>query len=425
MAAASVWLLLRSFASGCTAMTGVEAISNGVPIFKEPRVKRAQATLTTIVLILAFLLAGIAYLTRAYGIMAMDETKPGYQSVLSSVVAAVAGHGAFYYVTIASVLAVLALSANTSFTDFPRLCRLIAEDDYLPHSMANVGRRLVYSNGILVLATLAAALLIVFDGITDRLIPLFAVGAFGAFTLSQAGMVVHWRRAGARQHWHKLLQNGIGAAATTIALVVIIIAKFSEGAWITIVVVPGTLALFSFVKRHYEFVARQTHVKDRFDVRDLEPPPVVVIPIKEWDSVAEKALRFALSISDDITVVHVVIKQGSEERIGKAWRSCVEEPMRAAGLTPPRLDFIPSPYRRLFAPLVEYIENLRKSRREMIAVILPDLTGARWWEYLLHSHRAEVLRSLLLLHGDQRVVVVSVPWYLERRRRGTMFARRT
>ncbi len=187
--AVTFWLLIRSFASGCTAMTGVEAVSNGVPLFAEPRVKRAEWTLTIIVATLGVLLAGIAYLCRAYHIGAMDQEQPGYQNVISQMVSAVLGHGAIYYITIASVLSVLVLSANTSFADFPRVCRLLAEDDFLPAGFANRGRRLVYSLGINVLAVTAGVILIVFGGITDKLIPLFAVGAFGAFTLSQAGRV--------------------------------------------------------------------------------------------------------------------------------------------------------------------------------------------------------------------------------------------
>jgi len=413
--AISLLLLLRSFASGCTAMTGVEAVSDGVAMFKEPRVKRAQGTLTAIVVTLAFFLVTIAWLSQAYGITATDQTKPGYQSVLSSLVAAVIGRGALYYVTIAGILAVLCLSANTSFSDFPRLCRFIAEDDFLPHSLANVGRRLVYSSGIIVLAVLAGALLVVFDGITDRLIPLFAVGAFGAFTLSQAGMVLHWRRKGGNAL--RLTLNAIGAITTGIALVVIIVAKFVEGAWITLVLIPLALTLFAAVKRHYAFVERQVHIDDPLDTGEVGEAPVVVIPIKSWDNHAEKALRFAMTISSDITVLHVSVDPGGDDPLRDQWQRNVERPMRDAGLLPPRLVFLPSPYRKLFTPIVEYVDDLRKTRSAMIAVILPDLVEGRWWEYLLHTHRAGVLRSLLLLRGNQRVVVISVPWYLERRRK--------
>ena len=257
----SLWLLMRAFASGCTAMTGVEAVSNGVSAFREPAVTNAHRTLTAIIAILAVLLGGIAYLGRAYDIGAMDQTRPGYQSVLSQLTAAVVGRGAFYYVTIGSLLAVLALSANTSFVDFPRLCRLIARDGFLPTAFAPVGRRLVYSLGILVLAASSGLLLVVFGGITDRLIPLFAVGAFLAFTLSQAGMVVHWWREkgerGVRSVGRHLLVNGLGAATTAAALLVIVAAKFAEGAWITLLAIPSLILLFKRIRRYYDRVDRE------------------------------------------------------------------------------------------------------------------------------------------------------------------------
>ncbi|HKO55581.1 MAG TPA: APC family permease [Thermoanaerobaculia bacterium] len=415
MAAASLWILLRAFASGCTAMTGVEAVSNGVPLFREPRDRRARQTLTVIVVILGSLLAGIAFLARAYGVMAMDQTKPGYQSILSLLVAAVVGRNWFYYLTLGSVLAVLCLSANTSFTGFPRLCRMIAEDDYLPHALANVGRRLVYSSGIIVLAVFSGVLLVVFDGITDRLIPLFAVGAFAAFTLSQAGMVMHWRREGTGRHWHSLLLNGAGAVATAVALAIIIVAKFHEGAWITVLVIPLILALFGVVKRHYAFVAQQVGIREPLSMEAKRAAPLVVIPIRAWDQLAEKALRFAMSVSSDVIAVHVAVDDAAEKALRADWQRYVDGPVREAGLAAPRLIVLPSPYRRLFAPLLQYVDELRKEREEMIAVLLPDLVEGRWWEHLLHSHRADVLRSLLLMRGNQRVAVISVPWYLERR----------
>lgn len=216
--AVSYWLLLKVFASGCTALTGVEAVSNGVKAFREPGVKNAQRTLTVIIFLLAVLLAGISYLVNAYGIAATDPGKPGYQSILSMLTAAVFGKGMFYYLTIASILVVLSLSANTAFADFPRLCRAIAQNNYLPHAFGYRGRRLVYSYGIVVLAVLTAFLLILFDGVTDKLIPLYAVGAFLAFTLSQAGMVVHWYK-NREPHWEKsAFVNGLGALVTGITV---------------------------------------------------------------------------------------------------------------------------------------------------------------------------------------------------------------
>jgi hypothetical protein len=390
-------------------------VSNGVPLFKEPAVVHARRALTWIVVILGSFLAGIAYLAHAYGITAMNQERPGYQSVLSSLVAAVVGRGPFYYVTLASILAVLSLSANTSFAGFPRLCRLIAEDDYLPHSLANVGRRLVYSVGIIVLTLLAGILLIAFGGITDRLIPLFAVGAFGAFVMSQAGMVVHWKRIDARRHWFALAINAVGAIVTAVALVIIIIAKFEEGAWITLLVIPATMLLFRGIKRHYDFVSSQM-AEGPFEFTLDDEVPVVIVPIKGWDNLAAKALRFGTSITPHVIALHVVTDAARADALREAWAKHVDGPLRGGGKPAPRLVLLNSPYRRLFTPIVQYVDQLRQECNGMIAIILPDLVEGRWWEYLLHSHRADVLRSLLLFKGHQRVVVISVPWYLERRR---------
>src|SRR5712671_1068961 len=277
--AVGAWILLKAFASGCTALTGVEAVSNGVQAFKKPVVPAARATLTAIIAILIVLLAGIAVLVRYYGIMATDPGAPGYQSVLSMVTAAVAGKGIFYDVTMFSVLLVLCLSANTSFADFPRLCRMVARDDYLPHSLATRGRRLVFSQGIWALAILAGLLLILFGGVTDRLIPLFAVGAFLAFTLSQAGMVGHWWKARG-PHWIKFaLVNGFGALVTGITTAVVLLAKFVEGAWITLLFIPSVITLFVRVRQHYHRVKVLTTCKVPVDVAGLNQAPIAVVPI--------------------------------------------------------------------------------------------------------------------------------------------------
>ncbi|HVG02746.1 MAG TPA: APC family permease, partial [Nitrospira sp.] len=234
-----LWVLLRAFAGGCTAMTGVEAVSNGMTAFREPTIKYGHRTLAAIVVILGLLLVGIAFLTHAYGIVAMDQQQDGYRSVLSQISAAVMGSGVIYYIAVGSLLCVLCLSANTSFVGFPRLCHLVAQDGFLPKSFAIAGRRLVFDVGILYLAVTSGFLLIVFGGITDRLIPLFAIGAFLTFTISQVGMARHWQTAlatdnkpkgAARNH---LIINATGAITTGAALVVIIAAKFMEGAWIT------------------------------------------------------------------------------------------------------------------------------------------------------------------------------------------------
>ncbi len=415
---ATLWLLLRSFASGCTAMTGVEAISNGISAFAKPAVRNAQKTLTAIVLILGVLLAGIAFLCRSYGIGATDPSGAGYQSVLSMLVAAIAGRGVFYYVTLASVLAVLCLSANTSFAGFPRLCRLIAEDDFLPHAFANRNRRLVYSLGIVLLTVLAALLLIAFGGITNRLIPLFAIGAFGAFTLSQAGMVMHWRTHPGNTPEEKkrartsMLVNGLGMIATAITLAVVLATKFAEGAWVTLLMIPGLLLLFSRVHRHYAHVAREIRASGALDIRPRKPP-VIMVPIKGWTTITERALRFALDLSPDVIALHISTDDQEAAVLRARWKECVEQPFRAAGLPTPHLIILASPFRRVFTPFLTYVHELKDSFPDrMIAVIIPELIEARWYQYLLHNQRATGLKAALLLRGDSRVVVINVPWYL-------------
>src|SRR5580692_1982493 len=279
--AVGLWILVRAFASGCTALTGVEAVSNGVQAFRKPVVPAARATLTAIIAILVVLLGGIAVLVKYYGIMATDPGAPGYQSVLSLLTAAVAGKGIFYDLTMFSVLLVLCLSANTSFADFPRLCRMIARDNFLPHSLTTRGRRLVFSQGIWALAIVAALLLILFGGVTDRLIPLFAVGAFLAFTLSQAGMVGHWLRSKSEAVvWHNVIINGIGALATGITLLVIVVAKFLEGAWVVVLLLPAALIFMGRVRRHYELTDEEVALKGKLvlDPSDLAPP-IVIVPV--------------------------------------------------------------------------------------------------------------------------------------------------
>ena len=413
--AMSAWLLIRAFASGCTAMTGVEAVSNAVPIFADPAVKNARRTLGIICAILGLLLGGIGYLVHAYQIGAMPQEQPGYQSIISQLVAAVAGRGAVYYVAIGATLSVLALSANTSFADFPRLCRLLAEDRYLPSGFSNLGRRLVYSLGIVILAILSAILLIIFDGITDRLIPLFAVGAFGAFTMSQAGMVMHWLRKGRGAKSPSMYVNAIGAITTGATLVVIIAAKFAEGAWITVLIIPGLVWSFARIRKHYAGVARETRPPLEIHAGEVQSLKVL-IPVEGWNRVTERALVFALKISDDITALHVSSAE-TDEAICNSWRVHVAEPAKKAGLPEPRLEIVKSPYRTFFKPLLDYILRCQKEEPDrLIAVIIPELVLPRWWEYILHNHVASALKAMLLLNGDERVVVINTPWYLRERK---------
>ncbi len=410
-AAVSVWLLLKVFSSGCTAMTGVEAVSNGVMAFRDDTRKNAKITLTIIIVLLAVLLAGIALLCRAYGIAATNPGSPGYESVLSMLTRAVMGYGWFYYLTIASVLLVLALSANTAFADFPRLTRAIALDDYMPHVFLLRGRRLLYSWGIYVLVALTALLLIVFRGVTDRLIPLFAIGAFMAFTLSQAGMVMHWKRQGNAQV--RIFVNGLGAVATGITAIVVLVAKFAAGAWITALLIVVMILMMRAVKRHYVRVDRETAC-DRPIVPAEITQPIVVVPVDRWSRITEKAISFALSMSSDIRCLHVQIADDPDE-ICEDWEKDVAAPLRAAGKCVPKLEILRSPYRYVLLPVVDYVLKAeRESSFHKICVLVPELVVRHWWENLLHNRRAELLKAILLVRGNRRIVVINIPWYLER-----------
>jgi len=413
--AVSYWLLLKVFASGCTALTGVEAVSNGVKAFREPAVKNAQRTLTVIILLLAVLLAGISYLVKAYGIVATDPGRPGYQSVLSMLSAAVFGKGFFYYLTIASILFVLSLSANTAFADFPRLCRAIAQNNYLPHVFGYRGRRLVYTYGIVVLAVLCGGLLILFGGVTDRLIPLFAVGAFLAFTLSQSGMVMHWWK-NRGPHWQKsALVNGLGALVTGITVVVILVAKFVEGAWITLLFIPSAMVFFILVRRHYHSVKMLTACKVPVDLGSLRQPPIAVIAIDHWSNITRQGIEFAARLSPEVIALHVELAEHSE-LLQSEWEHYVEQPFRAAGKEPPHLHILPSPYRFVIIPIVQFILDLSKQHpARSIVVVIPELVEDRWYEYFLHNQRARLLEWVLLARGNEHIFTVSAPWYIGER----------
>ena len=412
IAIASTWILLQTFANGCTAMTGVEAVSNGVRAFREPTVPNAQRTLTVIIGLLIVMLGGIAYLVRAYGIVATSPGKPGYQSVLSMLVAAVSGRGWFYDITIGSVLVILSLSANTAFADFPRLCKMVSYNNFLPHSFGFRGRRLVYSQGIIVLFVLSGILLIVFDGVTDRLIPLFAIGAFLAFTLSQAGMVGHWRRKGGPGAGWGMAVNGLGAVATGLTLLVVLVAKFTSGAWVSVLLIAGMVLAMLWVRRHYNAVAVETCCTSPLDVSSIGSP-VVVVPIQDWSKVAQRALEFGLTLSPDIRAVHVAT-ENETNTLPAEWDKVVGGPFKKAGRTPPELVTLTSPYRLVLRPILEFVLQIEKEHPgRQIAVIVPELVERHWYHYPLHNQRAELLKALILLHGSQRIVLINVPWYIK------------
>ena len=407
----SLWLLLKVFSSGCAAMTGVEAVSNGVMAFREPACGNAKKTLTIIIALLGILLLGIAVLCRAYGVAATDPNGAHYESVLSMLTRAVMGQGWFYYMTIGSILLVLSLSANTAFADFPRLTRAIALNDFLPHIFLLRGRRLLYSWGIYVLVALTAILLILFGGVTDRLIPLYAIGAFMAFTLSQAGMVVHWRRKG--DSHLKAMVNGVGAFATGITTLVVLVTKFTTGAWITALLIPAMIVVMRSVKKHYKGVEVGTALSEPFIASHVEEP-IVVMPIDRWSRISEKALAFALSLSVDVRCVH--IQTGEEEdQISKDWQRLIEAPLDAANKPKPRLIVVKSNFRYILQPLVNYVLSIcTADEQQRVCVLVPELVVRHWWENVMHNRRADLLKVLLLLHGNRNIVVINIPWYLDK-----------
>lgn len=411
----TLWVLVRAFAAGCTAMTGVEAVSNAVGAFRDPVQQQAQRTLTVICGVLALLLAGVAYLAHAYGLSAMDQSKAGYQSLLSQLAAAIAGRGGAYDLAMACLLAVLCLSANTSFVAFPRLCRMLAADGFLPRPFAVADRRLVFSVGVVFLALTAGALLIVFGGITDRLIPLFAIGAFLTFTLSQIGMVAHWRRVDGKGRRRRLAINGLGATITSVALAVIVAAKFTEGAWIVVVAIPGILWLLLAVHRYYQRLDRELEPEPRF-VAGEELPPTVILAIDARTRVTDRALSLAMSLSPDVIAVHLLELEGPEteddcREIRRRWRAQVEQPLAEQGRTAPKLLLIPAPFREIHRPLLDLVERLDAATpRRQVAVLIPELLPTRPWERLLHGRQANRLRAALFAHGGPRLNVMTVPW---------------
>ncbi len=309
------------------------------------------------------------------------------------------------------MIAVLALSANTGFADFPRMCEILANDNYLPHIFATRGRRLVFTAGILLIAFLSGILLIAFGGITDRLIPLFAIGAFLAFTMSQAGMVVHWWKVkGAHTHL-PMLVNLLGAIATGVTLLVVLVSKFTEGGWITFAVMPVLIWLFYWVRNHYVMMAREISCRKPLEYSGMRSP-VAIVPIRGWSMLARKALRFSMNLTGDVYAVCVEL-ESNDSGIDAHWKKYVLDPVKP-GEIPPQLVKIASPYRKIFSSLLEFIDQISdKYPDRQIVVVVPDLVEHRWYHYFLHNQRAVLLKAAIRLRSNPRVIVVDVPWYLQ------------
>jgi amino acid transporter len=417
--AVSAWLVVRAFSSGCTAMTGVEAVSNAVPCFRDPAPRTAQRTLAAIVVILIGLLGGVAYLCRAYGIAATEPGSAGFQSVLSMVTGAVVGRGVLYDATMIAVITVLALSANTSFSAFPRLCRLLARDRYLPDAFSDRGRRLVFSAGIVVLALLAGALLIAFGGVTDRLIPLFAVGAFLSFTLSQAGMVAHHRRAErGRRRTIGLAINGAGAIATGVTLIVIVASKLAAGAWITVIAIPALVIGFRRIRRHYDELERALALEGTLAMAERRPP-IAILPADTWNRVTQRGLELALRLADEVFVVQIVPEPGLAADLPADWSRVIAMPPAARADVRVERVVLASPFRQFYTPFVDFVHGLEAAHpsRELV-VIIPDLVTGSVREELAHNRHGRVLRLLLRARCSDRVVVIDAPYHLELPRDG-------
>ena len=416
---AGVWLLLRAFAGGCTAMTGVEAVSNSMSAFRDPKARHGHCTLAIIVVALALMLACVAWLVPVFRIGAMQQARPGYRSVLAQLAAAIAGEGAFYYFAMAALLAVLVLLANTSFAAFPRLCRNLAQDGYLPEGFAIAGRRLVYSIGLLCLAGCAGALLIAFEGITDRLIPLFAIGAFTGFALSQFGMAAHWRRAwreqGARGgHAARLTFNAIGGVVTCAALAVMVVAKFREGAWITLFLMAAGYALLHRVRGYYDRLRRVEGDAASLHARPPMATAALVI-VEQWNRPARMALEFAMDVSERVIALHLARLTGPEQKeppdLRQRWNANVDAPLRAAGRTPPVMRVVEAHYRTLHLPILKAIGELRREDpRRHIAVVVPEQVKRRWPQALMHAHRTRSLLRHLARANVPHLALVTLPW---------------
>jgi len=398
-------LVLRAFASGCTALTGIEAISNGVPVFQEPKSRNAATTLVAMAALMGVLFVGSVGLTQALHVTAgPDET------ILSALARSIVGEGPLHWFIQITTMAILAVAANTSFAGFPRLAAVLAEDGFLPRQMRHLGDRLVYTNAIVALNLATAVLIIVFGGDTHALVPLFAVGVFLAFTLSQAGMVRHWSRTRGKAWQAKAILNGVGAVATGATVLIVGISRFLEGAWITMIFIPLFVILFIYTRRHYTSVGAQLAPLIAPAERRAASKPRIVIPVSGFHRGTQEALRYARSISSNITAVYIEIEPDSAERVRKAWEEvCPDVPLAA----------VPSPYRSLIGPLFAYLDDLdrRANDGQLATVILPEIVPARWWQGLLHNHAAASIRRTLLYRrrvlGFQRTII-EVPHHLER-----------
>jgi amino acid transporter len=391
-------LLLTAFSNGCTAMTGVEAVSNGVPAFRPPEAKNAVATMGTMAVLAIGMFLSITLLAQAYHVVPSPT-----ETVLSQLGRGISGgRSLLYFAVQAGTTLILVLAANTAYADFPRLASILARDRFLPRQFMNQGDRLAFSNGILGLSAFAAVLLIAFRGDTNALIPLYMIGVFVSFTLSQSGMVVHWWRLRTPRWRFSAVVNGVGAIVTGLVLVVVAVTKVLEGAWIILILIPFNVWLFRATKRHYDRVSAQLTL-EAWTPDAERTENLVVVPISGVHRAVVQALDYAKTLSPDVRAVYVSLNAATTEEIRKSWA----EWGRGVPLV-----VLESPYRSLMEPLLEYLDNLRISRRAFITVVLPEFVPARWWHALFHNQSALLIKGALLFTPN--TVVTSVPFHLAR-----------
>lgn len=392
---ALTFLILRAFAEGCVAMTGTEAISNGVSAFRSPSSRNAATTLGWMAAILATFFLGTSYLARHYGVMPTTS-----ETVLSQLGRHIFGGGWLYFSLQYATFAVLVLAANTAFADFPRLSGILANDRYMPRQLAARGDRLAFSNGIITLACLAMLLVWLFHGDTSALIPLYAIGVFLCFTVSQYGMVRRWLRTRAPGWRWKATLNGLGALATAVVTIIQVVTKFTHGAWVVVVIVPLIILLLQRIHEHYETFTKEIRFDGQSPIIPLRH--TVVVPVNGITKAAAGALVYATTISDEVIAVYVEVDRRNTAAIRNQWDEW------DIGIP---LEVLPSPYRSILRPLVEYVENLRMvSPGELVTIVVPEIVPKRWWEHLLHNKTALYIRTAFLFKPN--VVVTAVPYLL-------------
>jgi amino acid transporter len=392
----TTFLILRAFASGCTALTGVEAISNGVPAFKPPESRNAGATLTWMAATLLVMFLGITSLAHLFRIIPHEG-----ETVVSQLAHNIFGNGPIYFLVQASTTMILVLAANTSYADFPRLASLMARDRFLPRQLANLGDRLVFSNGILILGLLACLLLMAFGGLTHALIPLYAVGVFLSFTLSQSGMVVRWFRLQGQGWRRRAIINAVGAVASCTVLIVFATVKFVQGAWIVVLLVPTLVFFFKQIHHHYEFVTSNLTLKGFEKPRQIRH--IVLVPVSDLHRGVVTALEYAKSICLEVRAVYVDLNVEAARAMREQWKKWYPD-------IP--LVVLESPYRSVLEPLLDYIDQVKREEHlEMLTVLLPEYVTPHWWQGLLHNQTALLIKGALLF--KKGVIVTSVPYHIE------------